>query len=145
MKQTAIESLKLHNQLCFALYSTSLAMSRLYKPLLAELDLTYPQYLIMMLLWEHDGITITNISKLLHQEKGALSPVIKRLEKQQLITRQRNEHDDRLVNIYLTQAGIALKERAANIPNKVLCSTGLEVSDALSLKAQLEQVRSHLD
>jgi DNA-binding MarR family transcriptional regulator len=144
MKQSALESLKLHNQLCFALYSTSLAMSRLYKPLLAKLDLTYPQYLIMLLLWEQDGVTITGISKILFQEKGALSPVIKRLEKQQLIIRQRNPDDDRLVNIYLTDAGKQLKQQAAAIPEQVLCSTGLEVDEALSLKSRLEQIRHSL-
>ncbi|WP_416305915.1 MarR family winged helix-turn-helix transcriptional regulator [Neptunicella sp. SCSIO 80796] len=145
MKYSESESLKLHNQLCFTLYSTSLAMSRLYKPLLSKLHLTYPQYLIMLILWERDGITVTDISKLLHQEKGALSPVIKRLEKQQLIVRQRNKQDDRLVNISLTKAGQQLKEQAASIPQQILCSTGLEINDVLTLKAKLEQVRNSLD
>lgn len=138
------DSLKLDNQLCFALYSTSLAMSKLYKPLLAKLDLTYLQYLILLLLWERDGVTITEISRKLFQEKGALSPVVKRLEQRGLIVRQRNADDERQQHLNLTQQGRELKAAACVIPEQAFCATQLEADDALALKRTLELLRRQL-
>ena len=138
------KALRLDNQLCFALYSTSLAMNKLYKPLLSKLDLTYPQYLILLLLWERDGVTITEISRKLFQEKGALSPVIKRLEQRGLITRKRNSKDERQLHLYLTGQGHELKKSASDVPEQVFCATQLEPSEALALKQTLELLREKL-
>lgn len=137
-------ALKLDNQLCFALYSTSLAMNKLYKPLLSKLDLTYLQYLILLLLWERDGITVTEISRKLFQEKGALSPVIKRLEQRELIHRQRNVEDERQLHLHLTEQGRALQLSAQDIPQKAFCSTQLKPDEALVLKQTLELLRTQL-
>ncbi|MCK7460348.1 MarR family winged helix-turn-helix transcriptional regulator [Idiomarina aminovorans] len=138
------KALKLDNQLCFALYSTSLAMNKLYKPLLSKLDLTYPQYLILLLLWERDGVTVTEISRKLFQEKGALSPVIKRLEQRGLITRKRSSEDERQLHLYLTEQGHKLKQSASDVPEQVFCATQLEPSEALALKQTLESLRAQL-
>ncbi|PSJ43716.1 MarR family transcriptional regulator [Zobellella endophytica] len=144
MDNRSCEALRLDNQLCFALYSTSLAMNKLYKPLLQALGLTYPQYLIMLVLWEENGITATELGKRLVQDLGALSPVIKRLEAQGLLTRQRSPDDERKIQLRLTDAGKDLRQRAGTIPGEVLCASGLDVEAALKLKAQLEEVRKTL-
>lgn len=144
MKTPACESLKLDNQLCFALYSTSLAMSKLYKPLLQDLDLTYPQYLIMLVLWEEDGLTATALGRRLMQDLGALSPVIKRLESQGLIERRRSSKDDRKVHLHLTEAGRAMQAKAETVPQQILCASHLNVEDAVALKSQLELLRRAL-
>ncbi|WP_346837995.1 MarR family transcriptional regulator [Microbulbifer sp. SAOS-129_SWC] len=145
MAKNSYEALKLDNQLCFSLYSTSLAMSKLYKPLLEELGLTYPQYLIMLVLWEDDGITVTELSERLAQDKGALSPVIKRLEAQALIDRRRDPADERRVHLCLTPKGKSLQRRAADIPAQVLRASGLDRNAARDLKAQIETVRHALN
>ena len=144
MEKKVCEALRLDNQLCFALYSTSLAMNKLYKPLLQELGLTYPQYLMMMVLWEEDGITATELSKRLVQDLGALSPVIKRLESQGLINRLRNEKDDRKIHLYLTNAGKTLQVQAESVPEKILCASNLTAEKSLALKDQLESLRASL-
>lgn len=137
-------SLKLDNQLCFALYSTSLAMNKLYKPLLDKVDLTYVQYLIMLLLWEQDGITVTQVSRKLFQEKGALSPVVKRLEQRGLLTRQASDSDERQKHLYLTTEGKQLKDKVQRIPEQVFCASRLDADDALTLKQTLESLRKQL-
>ncbi|MDF2178360.1 MarR family transcriptional regulator [Aliiglaciecola sp. CAU 1673] len=144
MNDDACENLRLDNQLCFALYSTSLAMSKLYKPLLAELGLTYPQYLLMMVLWEKDGITSTLLGKKLVQDLGALSPVIKRLAAQGLIERRRNPKDDREVLIYLTKQGKSLRQKALPLPENLICASGLSLPEVVALRKQLESLRTHL-
>lgn len=145
MAKSVCEDLKLNSQLCFSLYSTSLAMSKLYKPLLEKLGLTYPQYLMMLVLWEEDGITATELGQHLGQDKGALSPVIKRLESQGLIDRRRDPRDERRMHLQLTATGKALRRRAEAIPQQVLCASGLDRKSALQLKAQIEAVRRSLN
>src|SRR5438105_12628747 len=105
--------LRLDNQLCFALYSASLAMTKLYKPLLDPLGLTYPQYLAMLVLWERDGITVSELGERLQLDSGTLTPLLKRLESQGLLARERDRADERRVLLQLTPAGRALKARAA--------------------------------
>ncbi|WP_341501943.1 MarR family transcriptional regulator [Gallaecimonas sp. GXIMD4217] len=144
MDKAPCEALRLDNQLCFALYSTSLAMGKLYKPLLAELGLTYPQYLIMLVLWEQDGLTVTELSQRLGQDKGALSPVIKRLEAQGLLGRRRSPEDERRQLLCLTDGGLALRSKAEAVPRQLLCATGLSPDQARAMKAQLEQLRQSL-
>ncbi len=144
MEQDRCPALELDNQLCFAVYSTSLAIGKLYKPLLKELGLTYSQYLIMLVLWEEDGITATRLGKRLVQDLGALSPVIKRLEGQGLIERRRDPEDERRIHLHLTDTGWALRKTAETIPDKVLCASGLDEKQARLLKEQLETVRQAL-
>lgn len=144
MKNKVCEALKLDNQLCFALYSASLAMGKYYKPLLEKLGLTYPQYLMMLVLWEQDGITSTELGKRLQQELGALSPVIKRLESQGLIERLRNPKDDRKVQLFLTEQGRTLQQRAESVPHTTLCASGLNTEQAMALKEQLDDLRQSM-
>jgi DNA-binding MarR family transcriptional regulator len=107
------QALLLDNQLCFALYSASLAMTKLYKPLLDELGLTYPQYLVMLVLWEGDGLMVSELGQRLYLDSGTLTPLLKRLESAGLVSRMRAAEDERRVHIHLTAAGRTLRERLA--------------------------------
>ena len=111
-------------QLCFALYSASLSMTKTYKPLLAKLKLTYPQYLVLLVLWEKDGLTVNSIGERLFSDSGTLTPLLKRLEKIGLIQRQRAIEDERKVIITLTEHGKLLQTQAADVHTQVACSTG---------------------
>ena len=108
--------LLLDNQLCFALYSTSLMMTKTYKPLLQTLGLTYPQYLAMLVLWENEGITVSEISARMLTDPGSLTPLLKRLESEGLLQRRRSSEDERVVQLYLTDKGRALHEQAKALP-----------------------------
>ena len=131
-------------QLCFALYSASLAMTQLYKPLLEPLGLTYPQYLVMLILWEEDGLTLKDIGTQLAQKSGALTPVLKRLEQDGLVERIRDDHDERALNIKLTENGVALREPAAKIGPCVADACGMPQADLDVLKSSLEELRKNL-
>ncbi|WP_020414098.1 MarR family winged helix-turn-helix transcriptional regulator [Microbulbifer variabilis] len=135
---------KLDNQLCFSLYSASLAMGKMYKPLLEKLGITYPQYLLMLVLWEGDQITATELSQRLGQDKGALTPVIKRLENLKLISRHRDPGDERRVFIELTTSGKSMQKEAESIPEKVLLACGLTRQSAKVLREQIEVLRQSL-
>ncbi len=134
----------LDNQLCFALYSTSLLMTKAYKPLLAEIGLTYPQYLAMLALWEEDGVTVNTLGSRLYLDSGTLTPLLKRLETAGLITRERSTTDERQVLIRLTREGRALKRKAAKVPEKAAIAAGLPVSELISLRQKLKKLRAHL-
>ncbi|MGB6087568.1 MarR family winged helix-turn-helix transcriptional regulator [Parvibaculum sp.] len=136
--------LLLDNQLCFALYSASLLMTKLYKPLLDEIGLTYPQYLAMLTLWEEDGVTVSALGARLHLDSGTLTPLLKRLEKAGLLTRERNEEDERQVLVRLTQEGRALKKRAADIPRKIVAATGANLPEIINLRKRLKKLRANL-
>ncbi len=136
--------LLLDNQLCFALYSASLLMTKLYKPLLDEIGLTYPQYLAMLALWEEDGVTVSTLGARLYLDSGTLTPLLKRLEKAGFLTRERNEEDERQVLIRLTQEGRALKKRAMDIPRKIIAATGANVPEIINLRKRLKKLRSEL-
>jgi len=123
-KLPAAEMLRLDHQLCFALYSASLAMTKLYKPLLEPLGLTYPQYLAMLVLWERDGLTVSELGQRLQLDSGTLTPLLKRLEASGLVQRLRDTADERRVLLRLTAAGRALKARAAKVPPQVACAAG---------------------
>lgn len=138
------QALQLDHQLCFALYSASLAMTKLYKPLLDELGLTYPQYLAMLVLWEHDGVAVSELGERLHLDSGTLTPLLKRLESAELVTRLRDVQDERRVLIRLTAAGRKLKARAARIPGCVLQATQCDVSEVLALTRQVQALRDRL-
>lgn len=136
--------LLLDNQLCFALYSTSLLMTKTYKPLLKSLNLTYPQYLAMLVLWEEDGITVSHISKRLLTDPGSMTPLLKRLEADELLTRKRRTDDERVVELHLTPQGRALKDKARAIPGCIVEASGQPLPDLMELKRQLIKLRSHL-
>jgi DNA-binding MarR family transcriptional regulator len=136
--------LLLDNQLCFALYSTSLMMTKAYKPLLNSLNLTYPQYLAMLVLWEEDGITVGHISKRLLTDPGSLTPLLKRLESDGLLNRRRRKDDERVVELHLTEKGRALQDEAKDIPGCIVNVSGQSVADLMELKQQLIKLRSNL-
>ena len=136
--------LALDKQLCFALYSASLAMTKVYKPLLAPLGLTYPQYLVMLALWEHDGQSVSTLGDKLALDSGTLTPLLKRLETQGRISRERDAQDERRVIVRLTPAGRQLKAEARRIPREIGRASGCELSEIVDLTRQLTAVRDAL-
>ena len=136
--------LKLGNQLCFALYSTSHALTKAYAPLLDRLGLTYPQYLVMLVLWEGDGVTVRALGERLHLDSGTLTPLLKRLEAGGLVRRERDRRDERQVRILLTDAGRALRAPAAEVPRAIVCAMGLSFDDIGALKGSLDTLRAKL-
>ncbi|OBT19901.1 MarR family transcriptional regulator [Vibrio tasmaniensis] len=136
--------LKLDNQVCFALYSASNAMSRAYQPLLKALDLTYLQYIVMMVLWEEKEINVKALGAKTHLDSGTLTPLLKRLEMKGYVLRTRSAEDERVRVITLTSAGVELKEQAQTVPVEMLCLSKMNEDDLKSLKAQCEQLLGNL-
>ena len=130
-------SLRLADQLCFSLYAASRAVTAAYAPLLAPLGLTYPQYLAMLVLWETDGVSVKSIGEALSLDSGTLTPMLKRLEAQGFLKRERNAADERVVDIFLTPEGKKLKARARVIPEKLLACMGTEVEQVAKLREEL--------
>jgi DNA-binding MarR family transcriptional regulator len=137
--------LRLDKQLCFAVYSTAHAFNRLYKPYLDALGLTYPQYLVMMVLWQGDGLTVTEIGARLHLDSGTLTPLLKRLEAAGLLRRGRDPADERQVRVALTAAGAALRAKARAIPPEILAACGCTVEELSALKETLLGLRDSLN
>jgi len=131
------EALKLDNQLCFALYACSREITKVYKPVLDKLGITYTQYISLLVLWEKDNITVKDMGKKLHLDSGTLTPLLKKLECMKLVKRTRDTVDERKVYVKLTDRGIELKKMAIEIPNKILCSTGLTLQSAELLKENI--------
>ncbi|HEY9095230.1 MAG TPA: MarR family transcriptional regulator [Hydrogenophaga sp.] len=138
------QALRLDNQLCFALYSASLAMTKLYKPMLDELGLTYPQYLALLVLWEQDGVSVSELGQRLNLDSGTLTPLLKRLEAAGLLTRLRDANDERRVRVRLTAQGRALKSKARRIPECILAATQCDLTDVVSLTRQIQALRERL-
>ena len=138
-------ALQLDNQVCFALYSASLAMTKLYKPLLDTIGLTYPQYLVMLVLWEQDGLTVSELGERLFLDSGTLTPLLKRLEAQGHIARLRDVEDERRVRITLTSQGRALRNQAEVIPQCVLQSSQCSLPELAALTGQLKNLRDKLN
>lgn len=138
------ELLRLDNQVCFALYSASLAMTKLYKPLLEAIGLTYPQYLVMLVLWEGDRLTVSELGERLTLDSGTLTPLLKRLEAAGLLARLRDAEDERRVRIVLTEAGRARRAEAEKIPACVLQSTQCTLPELQALTGQLSALRERL-
>lgn len=138
------DPLLLDNQLCFALHSTSLLMTKVYKPLLQALGLTYPQYLAMMVLWERDGLTVGEISGRLLTDPGSLTPLLKRLEAEGLLSRTRSREDERVVIVELTAQGRALRDKAQDIPQCILGASGQTLEQIRKLQGDLLELRGHL-
>jgi DNA-binding MarR family transcriptional regulator len=133
-------TLLLDDQLCFALYAASRAMTSLYRPLLDELGLTYPQYLVMIVLWERGSSSVKELGAALHLDYGTLSPLLKRLEGAGLLRRERRAHDERSVQVVLTDAGAALREGARAIPPVIRAATGLAAQESEGLRVALRRL-----
>lgn len=140
----AFDPLALENQFCFALYSASLAVTKTYKPFLDKLGLTYPQYLVMLVLWQQDNVLVKSIGEKLFLDSGTLTPLLKRLEASSLIERTRDEADERQVRITLTREGRALRKKAQDIPQQILCASGQRPEEMAKLRTQLTSVRNDL-
>jgi MarR family transcriptional regulator, organic hydroperoxide resistance regulator len=132
--------LRLDNQLCFALYAASRAVTQAYQPVLAPLGLTYPQYLVMLVLWEEDGASVGRLGERLELDSGTLTPLLKRLEAQGLVTRARAERDERVVEVHLTAKGRALKRRAGEVPRSLVCNAKLPLSEIGRLRDELRRL-----
>ena len=143
MKQPG-NPLALDNQFCFALYSASHAMTKAYKPLLDALGLTYPQYLVMLVLWEQDAVPVKEIGSRLFLDSGTLTPLLKRLEAGGLLERHRDPEDERQVLIVLTPEGRTLRERALHVPSQVHQSCGQDPATVERLRAALSTIRDDL-
>jgi len=141
----AEDRLLLDRQLCFALYSTSLAMTKIYKPILGELGLTYPQYLVMLVLWESNRLTISELGARLTLDSGTLTPLLKRLESAGWVRRERDAEDERRVLVNLTDAGRRLRASAAGIPERLLCATQCSIDEIQSLTSRLQALRTTLE
>ncbi|GAA5112824.1 MarR family transcriptional regulator [Haloechinothrix salitolerans] len=129
--------LDLNKQVCFALYRASRALTQLYRPLLDELDLTYPQYLALLVLWERGPMTVRELGHVLDLDSGTLSPMLKRLATRGVIERKRSEEDERSVVVHLTERGDALREQASAIPDRVAGSAALDVEQLTALRDSL--------
>jgi DNA-binding MarR family transcriptional regulator len=138
------QALRLDNQLCFALYSASLAITKLYKPVLDELGLTYPQYIAMLVLWEQDGLSVSELGAKLQLDSGTLTPLLKRLEAAGLVERERAEHDERRVHIHLTTAGKRLRQRAEKVPACLLEASRCSIGELVQLTGQVQSLRDRL-
>ena len=144
-KHAADWPLMLDNQICFAVYSTAHAFNRVYKPLLDKLGLTYPQYLVMLALWERDGVPVKDIGERLILDSGTLTPLLKRLEAAGLVKRTRSTEDERQVLIALTPQGQALKEKARAVPQGVLAASACSLGELSAMKKDLVALRDRLN
>jgi len=134
--------LKLENQICFPIYSVSRLITKAYKPFLDKLGLTYPQYLVLIVLWEDDGLSVNKISDKLMLDTNTLSPLLKRMEKMELLNRRRSSKDERSIEVHLTEKGKQLKSEARHIPEKLLnnlLTENVELSDVVQLKELLSE------
>ena len=145
MSRKEEQALQLDAQLCFPLYAASNLLTRLYRPLLDELGLTYPQYLVMLVLWEQAPANVGELSARLYLDSGTLTPLLKRLEAAGLVRRQRSAEDERRVEVSLTSKGQALKKRALDVPGAMGCRIGLGEEEFVSLRSELRGLMLLLD
>jgi MarR family transcriptional regulator, organic hydroperoxide resistance regulator len=131
-------SLRISDQLCFALYAASRAVTATYGPLLEPLGLTYPQYIVMLVLWENDGLSVKRIGEELTLDSGTLTPLLKRLESQGLVTRRRSTEDERVVEVFLTAEGKRLKQKAKSVPEELVCRFGVPLEQLVKLREELQ-------
>ena len=137
-------ALNLENQLCFPLYAASRMLTRAYQPYLLALDLTYPQYLVLLLLWEHEQLTVKELGNKLLLDSGTLTPLLKRMEQKQWVSRRRDPHDERSVIIGLLPAGLALQPQACQIPKQMLDKLHMSPAETSALRAQLTHLLAQL-
>ncbi|TNC15299.1 MarR family transcriptional regulator [Methylobacterium terricola] len=138
------DDLHLSSQICFAVYSAAHAFNRIYKPLLDRIGLTYPQYLVLLLLWEQDGQTMKSLGQRLYLDSGTLTPLLKRLEAAGFVRRTRDVHDERLMRINLTEGGAALRDRAMPFPNEIVCASGQPAERLMTLRDEILALRDSL-
>lgn len=139
------ESLKLENQICFPLYVIAKQITGLYRPFLDELDITYPQYLVMMTLWENDGLAVNNIGEKLYLDSGTLTPLLKRLEAKGFIMRKRKKEDERVVQVFISESGKALQQKACEIPVKMHQKVGVSKEDWAELSNSVKKILNKID
>ncbi|MFJ8104183.1 MarR family winged helix-turn-helix transcriptional regulator [Streptomyces sp. NPDC096132] len=137
--------LLLDRQICFSLHAASRAFNGVYRVILKELGLTYPQYLVMLVLWEHGDLPVKRLGEHLRLDSGTLSPLLKRLESAGLVRRERSARDERSVEIRLTEEGSALRERALQVPRRIVSATGFRLDEISELRERLDQLTSALD
>jgi DNA-binding MarR family transcriptional regulator len=138
------DPLCLDNQVCFSLYSATNAMVRAYRPLLEKLDLTYPQYLAMMVLWQSDGISVKHLGNALHLDSGTLTPLLKRLEAKGMVIRGRSELDERVRVLHVTDAARTLKLAAEKVPEQMMCQLRISVEKLTQLKLLCDEIYTDL-
>ncbi|GGY66610.1 MarR family transcriptional regulator [Streptomyces olivaceoviridis] len=142
---TDTEWLRLDRQICFSLHAASRAFNSVYRLILKDLGLTYPQYLVMLVLWEQGDLPVKKLGERLRLDSGTLSPLVKRLEGAGLVRRERSAQDERSVRVHLTEEGAALRERALEVPRRIMSSTGLDLTEVVDLHARLERLTTALD
>lgn len=139
------KSLQLDNQICFPLYVIAKEITGLYRPFLEEIDITYPQYLVLMVLWENDGLGVSHIGEKLFLDSGTLTPLLKRLETKGIIDRKRKKEDERVVEVFLTEAGKQLQKKACEIPGKIQNKIGVETEDLIHLKETIQKILNKIE
>lgn len=139
------KEIKLEDQLCFSLYACSRAILRLYRPFLDELNLTYPQYLVLLVLWEKQQSSIKELGKLLELDSGTLTPMLKRMETAQLIERKRDKEDERIVLVSITEKGVSIREKAMCIPQSLLNTSGMSMEEIQELNKAIKQLSAQVD
>ncbi len=145
-KETENENvLTLENQFCFPMYSAANAVVRTYRPLLDKLDLTYLQYLVMMVLWSQNGINVKELGDKLYLDSGTLTPLLKRLEGKGFVERRRGQYDERIRELHLTLQGQALKTEAGKVPESMVCALDMDVEDLIQMKKLCEKLLNNLD
>jgi len=139
------KQLQLDNQICFPLYVIAKEITGLYRPFLDEIDITYPQYLVMMVLWENDGLTVSHIGDKLFLDSGTLTPLLKRLEVKQFLVRKRKKEDERVVEIFLTENGKQLQQKACEIPGKIQQKLDIQPEDLVELKNTIQKILNKIE
>ena len=139
------EWLRLDRQICFSLHAASRAFNGVYRVILKDLGLTYPQYLVLLVLWVHGDLPVKKLGEHLRLDSGTLSPLVKRLEAAGLVTRERSAHDERSVQVRLTGQGAALRERALEVPRRIAAATGFELAEIGELRERLDRLTGALD
>lgn len=142
---SAEDFLRLDQQICFSLNAASRAFNGVYRVVLKDLGLTYPQYLVMLVLWEHGQLPVKKVGEHLRLDSGTLSPLLKRLEAAGLVRRERSARDERSVEVRATEEGLALRERALQVPRRIVAATSFDVEEIRSLRARLDELTSALD
>ncbi|MCU7710674.1 MarR family transcriptional regulator [Priestia sp. JV24] len=138
------KQLQLENQLCFSIYATSREITKVYKPLLDKLGVTYPQYLALLVLWEHETLSVKKMGELLYLDSGTLTPMLKRMQDQELVIRERSHEDERVVFISLTEKGKKLRDKACHIPEEVFSMTHKSQRELEKLKETLQELLQSL-
>ncbi|MGX1369636.1 DNA-binding MarR family transcriptional regulator [Streptomyces canus] len=137
--------LRLDQQICFSLNAASRAFGSVYRVILKDLGITYPQYLVLLVLWEHGDLPVKKLGEHLRLDSGTLSPLLKRLEAAGLVRRERSVRDERSVEVRLTEEGVALRERAEQVPRRIVSATSFDVDEIRDLRARLDRLTSALD